>query len=311
MNKKKLSLPLLIFVLAFIIGFNMFNGYYYLENVYKFNLGFINKSHVSKVSQSNVWESIQKHYSDTLKMDINTYKNIYTSYSACDYIDRLLIPYYEQYGYDSVIASGLESNIKIANVYAFEKCCEIIGEKKLNKEAISGYLKKVSIDNKNYSGTDDEKKYIDYATDRLSLAISLTTNSSSSKMLVKHSDSNTYCWIANGLKNRTRLRFCHKGDYITATNHYITPDSQVEFITKSCIKIMSSQLYAAYIGDDIIMYDVDYQLSKTLRDYGYEKAKAYDVSFIGSTINGKYATEYSDTIGTFSFNLKSGKMVLK
>lgn len=282
-----------------------------MDNVYTFNLGYINKDHISKVNKSNVWETIQRHYSNTLKIDTNTYKDIYTSYSVCDYIDNLLVPYYNQYGYDSVIASGLESDIKIANVYAIEKCCEIIGEKKLNKDAISKYLKKVSIDIKNYSGTDEEKKYIDYASERLDLAVSLTDESFSSKMLFKHSDSKTYCWIANGLKNRTHLRFCHKGDYITAANHYITPDSQVEFTTKSCVKILSSRLYTAYINDDIIMYDVDYQLNKKLRESSFEKATIYDISFIGTTIQGKYSVEASpDVYSTFSFDLKTGKTEL-
>lgn len=309
MNKKKSLIPLLIFVLAFVIGFNIYGGYYYIENIYKFNLGVINKNNIEKVTESNVWETIEKHYSDTLGMDISTYEKIYNTHSACDYIDGLLKPYYSQYGYDSVLASGMLSKYKIANVYSYEKCSEIIGESKINKEGLLKYLKKLSIDEKNYTSSKSEKNYINYAKNRLNLAIALLSGSTDTDMITKHSESDTYCWISNGLRSRTRIRFCHKGDYITATNYYISPDAHIEFTNKNCIRITSNDTYAVLIDDDIIMYNINYQLNKYSQEIFYCAYAIDEITFSGLTVSGKcHCIDIDNDTRTFSFDLRSGKM---
>ncbi len=314
MNKKKSLISIIIFLIAFVIGFNVYNGYYYIENIYKFNLGSVNKDHIEKVNKSGVWETIYNHYTDTLNMDIDTYEKIYNTHSACDYMDNILEPYYSQYGYDSVIASGLISKYKIANVYSYEKCCEIIGEKKINKDGLVRFLKKLSIDKKNYSDTENEKKYIEYAMSRLNLSISLLEGSTKSDMITKHLSSDTYCWISNGLRNRTHLKFRHKGDYITASNHYISPVSEVEFVSKNCIKVMSGEPYAVYIDEEIIMYNINYQLKKSLKDSLLSDMTTNDISFSNHTVSGNlYYFDQGMNLqsNTFTFDLKTGKADIK
>ena len=160
MKRNKSLVPLMIFVICFLIGFSGYNTYYYFENIYGFNIGAINRNNITKIDNSNVWNTVHKHYTQTVGINLDTYKEIYTTPSLNNYMDKLLSPYYEQYGYDCVLASGLKSNYKIANIYALEKCCELIGEKKLNKDALLKYLKKVSIEEKSYDMTDEESYYI-------------------------------------------------------------------------------------------------------------------------------------------------------
>ena len=315
MNKRKSLAPALIFAIAFLIGFSIFNGYYYIENIYPFNIGNINKSNVSRIDNSNVWNTAYKYYTHTLGMDMSTYENIYNTYSLDSYMDKLLTPYYEQYGYDCVLVSGLKSPHKLANVYAYEKCCEIVGETKINKDALVKSLKKLVIDEKNRTGREEEKEFITYAKERLNLAISLLSGSVSSNMIAKHSASGAYCWVANGLNKNTRIRIYNKSAYLTARNHYIDRNSTIEFASKNTVKIISDIPYVLYIGDDVIMYDINARLTGELSRNERKNIFTKDLLFAGHTVSGKYSytdqADYSDIPEySFTFNAESGKIEL-
>lgn len=317
MTKKKSPIVLLIFLLSFLIGFCAYNSYYYFENIYRFNIGYINKASISKVDNSNVWNTAKKYYTQTLGIDMNTYADIYKTYSLSNYMDRILEPYFRQYGYDCVIASGLRSPHKLANVYAYEKCCEIIGETKINKDGILKYLKAMKIDERNYSETEEEQDYLTLAKSRYNLAVSLLSGSCSSEMISRNSTSTAYCWAANCLNHKTRLRMYNKSGYLTAKNHYIDTDSKIEFISKDVIKIESSSPYAVYIGnDEIVMYDINTQIENKVFQNEKKRVFTMDLMYTGHSVSGKYSfeeyREYSNMpVYEFTLNLDTGELEIK
>jgi len=240
MKNKELYIRIICVLIGLIVGVSATIGCWYYKEVYQFGLQPVNKSEVKEFNVQELWDKTSSYYENDLNIFLNNYYTIYNAYSLYDFLEKTLKPYYDEYGYDVVLASGLESNNKMANIYCIEKCCDIIGDERINAKSILKLLEKLLIDTEIKTDYEEEQKYIDLAKDRLALAISLFSQEYDDENIIKSKNEKRYAWVSNMFYGNTKIRLLDNGLYYTLSEDFEYIPDEFDFIDDNILQLKNT-----------------------------------------------------------------------
>lgn len=288
MKKKQLLTHILSAVLSFAIGISIINAVFYYKYVYKDNIGIPNFSKIEEFDNENIWENVYKYYTEEMENDIDSYHQIYSSNSLNKYLDMRLEPYYEKYGYETVLTSAIENKHNYAKIYAMEKCISIAGSIKINRSYLSEILNKIKITDNNSDEAD--AKYFEYTKKRLALAKALMKENFKSDSFTKSSSNNVFVWLDEPFGGYGKLRTYSLGEYYSYNDLSIDTNSTLEFITKDMLKIFSdkSNAYIITFKDETIIYDIKEMIRTEWELLPSTDINIESMNYDGHTIKGSF-----------------------
>ena len=276
MKNKELIIRFVCVFIGIAVGVVATVGCWYYKEIYKYNIMPVSKSDISKFNTDEFWDKTTYYYENDLGVFLNNYYSIYNTYSLYDSLETSLNPYYEEFGYDVILISGLKSSSKMANIYCIEKCCDIIGDKRVNKKAIKDALNEVIIDDAIITDYEDEKEYISLAKERLALAKSLFDQNYNASGISKSENNKRYAWVSNVFYNNIKIRVIDNGFYYTLDRNIDSIPKKMEFVTNNIIQLKFDVYDDEYIktvsfSEKITLFDIQ----DFLRSY-IEKQKDRD-----------------------------------
>ncbi len=238
MNKREILNRILSGLLGAVIGITATLGIWYYKNIYQYNIGVVNKPDIKSFEKLDFWNKISYYYENELQIFFDSYESIYNTYSIYSYIDDSIKQYFEQYGIDAVLCSGLNSKNKLGQIYCIEKICEIAGEERINKQALLSALEKTHIDDKLYTDEETEKNYIELSNKRKNLAVALLNGSTENEEILSNQNKSRYVWISNAVAGNNKIRLNDNGFYYSLEdNIYIENLKKSSFISENCLNI--------------------------------------------------------------------------
>lgn len=219
-KKGQTLLRCLALIMGLILGIGasylMWTAKEYFNNPYQK----VSKLDTDKLDKNQFLEKVTVYFEDQSSVFLDSYVNIYSSYELCSAMDDKLIPYFEKYGYTTILSSGLKSTSKLANIYCVEKCCELYGEGVFDNKTVLSSLKDVKIDKTLHTDNEEEASYINIANERLTLAKALLDGSYSSDKIIKNNTKDRMAWICNLMDFNKAIRIYDYGSFYTSANTF-------------------------------------------------------------------------------------------
>lgn len=290
-TKKQLILRCTALICGLVLG--IFASYFAWSTKEYFTnpLNDASKINTDKLQKSNFWQKVTIHFEDQTFSFLDSYVSIYNSYNLSSDMDTKLIPYFDKYGYTSMLVSGLRSDSKLANIYCIEKCCELYGEKTFDTKEVLSALKNVKIDKTIITDDENESTYIHIAQERLDLALSLLDESYSSSKIIKNSQKTRMAWISNLMNSDNSLRIYDFGFIYTTLNTFSTKNSAFRFISDDTILLNDGYTHMVIIiGSSVGEYVINDIINDKLKEE-YNKLHITSVNVSNGVITASFTTE--------------------
>ena len=293
-----------------------------IKDRYKFSLKPVSRSAVSSFNSDGFWEKTERYYEDELNVFLDNYERIYNTYSLYTYLDNALSPYYEQYGYDVVLTSGLTSGSKMANIYCIEKCCEIVGDTKVNAKELSKALDSVVIDRDHITDNEDEQKYIDLAAHRLEIAKALFNGDYDTGEIYKNGNGKRVAWVANEFYGEKKIRLIDNGLYYTVNTGMISTSGNIGFKTNNILQLSNdipNEIMIICISDRIGIFSISDVLYSYMAEQSEEQEResdntgyidtVSDLSYKDTVISGtmQYSKDYTSKAKKYRFTIDASR----
>lgn len=246
MNSRGILPKLMCVLLGMVLGITGALGCWYYKEVYKYSLLPTSKSDIKGFENLDFWNKATYYYENDLNIFLDNYYSIYNTYSLYDYLENSLSEYYDKYGYDVIISSGLKSKNAMAQAYCVEKCCDMIGDKKFNKNGILEALDTVKIETEIKTDFETEKECIDLAEKRLELA-KLLFSGEDGEQISHNEKNNRSAWISNVFWGNKKIRVVDNGIYYSVDYDSEAEPEKMHFISNNVLGIY---------GEDDYLYDV-------------------------------------------------------
>lgn len=291
MNNKGIFSKLICVLIGIVIGITGTLGCWYYKEVYKYNLLPTSKSDIKEFNSLDFWNKATYYYENDLNVFLDNYYSIYNTYSLYDYLENSLSKYYDEYGYDAVLCSGLKSKNAMAQAYCVEKCCDMIGDKKLNKNSLSEALNTVNIETDIKTDYESEKDCIDLAKNRLELAKHLFSDENS-EQIYHNEKNNRSAWISNVFWGNRKIRVIDNGVYYSVEYKWGEETDKMDFISNNVLEICGKEdnlLNVITFTEKITLLDIDKMI------YSYiEKNESSEES--GGEITSKKTLSCDDSV---------------
>jgi len=261
-SKKQVFLRTLSLILGLILGIGASVGVWQIKAYFDNPSSSVSKADVEKFSKSDFWEKATLYFEGETKTFLDNYMNIYRCYGLTDIIDRELLPYFEKYGYTTVLSSGLKSDNKLANVYCTEKCLSLYGEELYDNKEILSALKSVSVDKKNITNESDESIYIAHAAQRFDLLKAILSENYSDSTIATNNLKTRMAWICDSLNGTEKIRIYDNGVYYTVDGISLSYGTPVRFVSDDAILIDDISKYIIHLKNSVTLYDIQ----KLIRD---------------------------------------------
>jgi len=305
-----------------IVGVSATIGVWYYKEVYQFSFKPISKSAVGDFNDTKFWEKAALYYEQDYRVFFDNYETIYGTYSLSNYLDNALAPYYDEYGYDVVLKSGLESGNKMAQTYCVEKCCEIIGKEKINANALLKSLDKVKIDTDTKTNFEQEQKNIDLAEERLELAKALLSQNFASESIAKSDNGKRYAWVSNVIYGDVQFRLLDNGMYYdVAFDEYGYIPKEFKFVNNNILEVEGDPYFGGVnivcLSERITVFNLDDVVYSYLQEqdaegeyYYYESSiDADSIKYSDMTVSGDYVDADEGQRYKFTIDAKRGEVV--
>ncbi len=333
MNRKHLTIRIFSVLLGLILGISAGYTAWYLKNstVYEDPL---TQEETEAFINSDLWDKIVYYIETESSITFITgYNSIYFGQKYADVIEGILAPYYEKYGTQAVITGALRSNQKLGIAYGIEKCCELIGEEKLDLGALAAELENVTIEeNTDRQNYDSDYEYennlaaIKFAKDRLSIAKSLAKEDYNNQLISKNSTGTRMAWIVNYMDYEQRIRVYDNKSYYTGLYLSTSPEtSRPEFLSDDILTYNQGSNYGTDYNCVIYIHNGinEYMLSKELCSSPdwcenhvlmYSEIKGHTDHILEGEFTYYDGMENQSTFetrkGTYTLNLKNGDISL-
>lgn len=286
-SKKQLLFRCTALIIGLALGITASFLTWHIKSYFNSPSSSVSRMNVEAFEKSDFWKKATLYFETSNKTFLDNYMNIYECYGLMDTMDAKLLEYFEKYGYDTVLVSGLGSDNKLANIYCIEKCCSLWGEDMYDKNEILNALKRISIDNTPITNEPNESVYINYAKDRLNLLISLTDGSYSSDKIIKNNLKTRMLWISNGMNGSEQIRIYDNGGLYTIDNITISSEAAMYFASDDTVVINDRSRYIIHLKNNITLYDIDKLIRDTLNEQdAYIEVLSLSVS--GDTANAEF-----------------------
>ncbi len=218
---------------------------------------------LEQFNDEDFWEKINSYYEQERKTFFESYLSIYNDYSIYLYLDREIEPYFEKYGYNAVLYSGLTSGNKLAEVFCIDKCCELVGREDLDTKALSEALERLVIDETLHEADDlfydeGEKFYIEKAKERKKLAIALLNNNMMADVIVKNEDKTRCAWISDAFYETKSIRVWEDGFFYEFDNPCFCQTDSLQFLSPECLYVCGS------FDSQLVVFDKNIQIVEIL-----------------------------------------------
>ncbi len=304
-------------MLGIVIGIAATIGVWYYKENYQFKLFPSSQSEVKAFEDNDFWDKVVFHFEKEGSIFLNNYYSIYNYYLLYDYLDQNLLPYYEEYGYNTIIYSGLTSGNKMAEAYCVDKCTELYGDEKLNVSQLSKALNEIKIDEKIMTDNEEEPEYIKLANERLEIAKTIFSGSFDHDKVIKSDNGDRIVWIASSFYGNYKMRILDNGQYYTLEQELYNLPSNMKFLDNSVLLWEYKDEYSQDVqfisfSEKITVTDLEESIQIFLNEKNDSEEYVYadKIKFIGSdkyVVSGE--CEYNGEVHTFTIDTRKGKII--
>lgn len=317
MKHKEWIIRSISLLLGIVIGIAATIGVWYYKENYQFKLFPSSQSEVKAFEDNDFWDKVVFHFEKEGSIFLNNYYSIYSYYLLYDYLDQNLLPYYEEYGYNTIIYSGLTSGNKMAEAYCVDKCTELYGDEKLNVSQLSKALNEIKIDEKVMTDNEEEPEYIKLATERLEIAKTIFSGTFDHDKVIKNDNGDRIVWIANSFYGNYKMRILDNGQFYTLEQELYTLPSNMKFLDNSVLLCEYKDEYSQDIqfisfSEKITVTDLEESIQIYLneKDDSEEYVYADSIKIVGCDkyiVSGE--CECNGESNTFTIDTQKGKII--
>lgn len=296
-TKKQLILRCTALIMGLVLGITASYFAWHIKEYFTNPREDGSKITTDKLTKSDFWQKTTMYFEDETSSFLDSYVAIYNSYNLSSDMDLKLIPYFEKYGYTSMIVSGLKSKSKLANIYCIEKCCELFGDRRFDYKEILSALNNVKIDKTIITDFEDEATYIHIAEQRLDLAKSLLDESFSSPKISKNNSKTRMAWVSNLMNTDNALRIYDFGFFYTTLNTFSAKNASIYFKEDDTVLLDDGNTYMVIkIGNSVNEYVINNIISENLNE-AYNHLYINSVNISDDVINAQFNTTLTDLSG--------------